>query len=89
MFFCKYYVENDHNTNIYIAAFTTSSARLRLYKMLYKVIYYDTDSIVYIDDGTKKVKTGCLLGDWTDELNGQYIKQWVSTGPKSYAYIDN
>ncbi len=31
-----------------------------------KVTYYDTDSIVYIDDGTKKVKTGCLLGllDW-------------------------
>jgi hypothetical protein len=24
--------------------------------------------IVYIDDGKNTVKTGCLLGDWTDEL---------------------
>jgi len=91
--FKDYYVENDYNTNIFIAAFTTSSARLRLYKMLEyledKVAYYDTDSIVYIDDGTKEVKTGCLLGDWTDELKGNHITDWVSTGPKSYAYIDN
>jgi hypothetical protein len=91
--FKDYYVENDYNTNIFIAAFTTSSARLRLYKMLEyledKVAYYDTDSIVYIDDGTKEVKTGCLLGDWTDELSGNHITDWVSTGPKSYAYIDN
>ena len=87
------YVENDNNTNVFIAAFTTSSARLRLYKMLDylgdKVAYYDTDSIVYIDDGTKEVKTGCLLGDWTDELGGNHIIDWVSTGPKSYDYIDN
>jgi len=91
--FKDYYVENDYNTNIFIAAFTTSSARLRLYKMLEyledQVAYYDTDSIVYIDDGTKEVKTGCLLGDWTDELEGNHITDWVSTGPKSYAYIDN
>jgi ribosomal protein S20 len=87
------YVENDHNTNVFIAAFTTSNARLRLYKMLDylgdKVAYYDTDGIFYIDDGTKTVETGCLLGDWTDELKGKHIINWVSTGPKSYAYIDN
>jgi hypothetical protein len=28
------YVENDFNTNIFIAAFTTANARLRLYEML-------------------------------------------------------
>ena len=87
------YIENDNNTNVFIAALTTSSARLRLYQMLDylgdKVIYYDTDSIVYIDDGIQVVKTGCLLGDWTDELGGNYITDWVSTGPKSYDYIDN
>jgi hypothetical protein len=42
------YVENDFNTNIFIAAFTTANARLRLYEMLDKlgksVAYYDTDS---------------------------------------------
>jgi hypothetical protein len=35
--------------------------------------WIDTDSIVYSysykDDGKSTVKTGCLLGDWTDELD--------------------
>jgi hypothetical protein len=39
------YIENDFNTNIFIAAFTTANARLRLYEMLDKlgksVAYYD------------------------------------------------
>jgi hypothetical protein len=88
------YVENDFNTNIFIAAFTTANARLRLYEMLDKlgknVAYYDTDSIVYIDDGKNTVKTGCLLGDWTDELGkGVWIIDWISTGPKSYCYKTN
>ncbi|KAL4088768.1 hypothetical protein QTP88_023852 [Uroleucon formosanum] len=67
-----YYVENFHNTNILIALFTSSSASLRLYKMLDKlgraVVYFDTDSIFYIDNGVNKVKTGTMLGEWTDEL---------------------
>jgi hypothetical protein len=45
------YVENDFNTNIFIAAFTTANVRLRLYKMLdilgESLVYYDTDSFVY------------------------------------------
>ncbi len=87
------FVENDFNTNVFIAAFTTSNARLRLYEMVdylgEKVIYYDTDSVFYIDDGTKNVKTGCILGEWANELGANYITDWVSTGPKSYAYIEN
>ncbi|XP_060854979.1 uncharacterized protein LOC132932620 [Metopolophium dirhodum] len=54
------------------ALFTTSSARLRLYEMLDKlgraVAYFDTDSIFYIDNGVNKIKTGTMLGEWTDEL---------------------
>jgi hypothetical protein len=35
-------------------------------------------------------KTGCLLGDWTDELGKSvWIVDWVSTGPKSYCYKTN
>jgi hypothetical protein len=51
-----------------------------------KVVCYDTDSVIYIDDGTDTVKTGCMLGEWTDELRGDYITEFLSTGPKSYAY---
>jgi hypothetical protein len=86
--------ENFNSHLLFIAAFTTANARLRLYEMLDKlgksVAYYDTDSIVYIDDGKNTVKTGCLLGDWTDELGkGVWIIDWISTGPKSYSYKTN
>jgi hypothetical protein len=56
------YVVDTFSTNVYIAAFTTSNARLRLYNMLDKlgqsVLYYDTDSIVYIDNGQNTITTG-------------------------------
>ena len=84
------WLEDPTKTNVIIAAFTTSYARLRLYEMLDqlgdKVVYYDTDSIIYIDDGNEIIKSGCMLGEWTDELNGDHIKEFISTGPKSYAY---
>ena len=52
--FKDYYVENNINTNIYIAIFTTANTRLRLYEKLDElgeaVIYCDTDSIVYSQD---------------------------------------
>jgi len=90
----NHYVENYHNTNILIALFTTSSARLRLYKILDKlgraVVYFDTDSIFYIDNGSNKIKTGTMLGEWTDELGENvHITDWASTGPKSYYYKTN
>ena len=67
-----------------------SHARLMLYDKLdelqEKVAYFDTDSIIYIDDGTKHIKTGDMLGDMTDELSGKGITNFVSTGPESYSF---
>ena len=56
-----------------------------------KVLHFDTDSIIYADDGTKNVMTGDMLGDMTDEISGKGITNFVSTGPKSYSlkYGDN
>ena len=69
------FVDNSKNTNIYIACFTTSHAMLMLYDKLdylnEKVLYFDTDSIIYVDDGTKHIETGDMLGDMTDELSGK------------------
>ena len=87
------FVDNSYNTNIYIACFTTSSARLMLYEKLHyldkQVLYYDTDSIIYIDSQNGKViETGDMLGDLTDELDGFTINNiFVSGGPKNYSYI--
>lgn len=83
--------------NLAIAAFTTSYARLRLYESLEligknDVLYMDTDSIIYVvRDGMNPLKCGPSLGDLTDELidkTGEryWITDFVSTGPKSYAY---
>ena len=53
------YVQDTLATNVYIAAFTTSNARLLLYDMLNKlghsVAYCNTDSIVYIDNGVNTI----------------------------------
>ena len=90
------YIENDFNTNIAIACFTTSSARMRLYKALdylnEQILYFDTDSCVYKynpQDPTckRKLQNGDLLGEWTDELEGKkMIGTFVSGGPKNYSY---
>ena len=52
-----------------------------------KVLNFDTDSIIYVDDGTKHIETGDMLGDMTDELSGKEITNFVSTGPKSYSFL--
>ena len=88
------FVDNHYNTNIFVAAFTTSHAREMLYGVLDKlgdqVLGYDTDSCWYVNrPGGNTIDTGDSLGDLTDELEGDYITTWVGTGPKSYAYETN
>ena len=81
----------NNRTNVFIAAFTTCWARLKLYSYLQtlgeQVLYYDTDSVIYKwSAGLPKVPTGDYLGDLKDELNGDYIVEFLSGGPKNYAY---
>ena len=80
------------NLNIFIACFTTCRARLKLYEALEplgeRVLYYDTDSIIYYtDEGQPNPDLGPYLGDFTSELKGDdYIVEFVSGGPKNYGY---
>src|SRR5436190_2172200 len=85
-------------TSVVIAAYTTAQARLKLYTYLERldrrVLYYDTDSCIYISSGEPneyEPRTGNFLGDLTDELesygSGSYIEAFVSGGPKFYAYV--
>ena len=51
----------------------------------------DTDSIMYIEDNTNEHIfqnfVGDSLGEWTDELHGNYIEYWSCAQPKDYGYI--
>lgn len=85
------FVESSGSSNVYVGAFTTSNARIRLYNELDKlkenVLYCDTDSIIYAQKGDSyNIPSGSNLGNWTDELKGHYIDNFISTGPKSYTY---
>ena len=78
-------------TNIFVAAFTTCHARLKLYESLdslqEQVPYYDTDSVVYRwRPGQPSIAIGDFLGDMTDELDGDVITEFVSGGAKNYGY---
>ena len=79
-------------TNIFIAAFTTCQARLKLYESLEalgdRVLYYDTDSVIYTwKPGQTEIPLGDYLGDMTNELDeGDYIVEFVSGGAKNYGY---
>ena len=89
------FIKTNFNTNVYIACFTTSHARLRLYKMMEilgnAVCYCDTDSIIYAENEENKKQIeqylGDSLGEWTDELNGKHMKLFCSAQPKDYGYV--
>jgi len=77
-------------TNIALAGFTTANARLRLYKELYKlddrVIYCDTDSIIYeYRKNEYNTQEGDCLGEWELEENGD-LKNVYALAPKTYGY---
>jgi DNA polymerase type B, organellar and viral len=96
--FVSYRKVNDNKKtnlkgNVVVAAFVTCWARLVLFEQLEKlgkrVIYYDTDSIIYtVKPGQYEPALGDKLGEWTDEVpKGKYIAAVVATGPKSYTIL--
>ncbi|CAB3977900.1 DNA polymerase [Paramuricea clavata] len=88
------------NRNVIIASFVTAYACLELLEYLLKlgenVLYYDTDSVIFIEDPAngKFLETGEYLGQMTDELvekktTAKWITQFCSAGPKAYSYRTN
>ena len=81
------------HTNEGIGAYVTTGARLRLYSFLERVgtraLYCDTDSVIYVASTAEppSIECGDRLGDMTNELGSrEYIDEFVSGGPKNYAY---
>ena len=84
--------ERGFKQNVFIASFTTSLARLKLYEALDvlgdRVLYYDTDSVIYKSQaGQDKLPLGDYLGQFTDETDGDPIVEFCSCGAKNYGYL--
>lgn len=84
--------ERSFKTHVFIAAFTTSRARLKLYSALdtlkVRVLYYDTDSVICRwKPGQEKLPLGRYLGQFTDEIGGYPIVEFISGCAKNYGYL--
>ena len=84
---------NLRHTNEVIGAYVTAGARIHLYgyldRLQMRMLYCDTDSVIYIQPIAEipLVKTGDCPGAITSELKpGFHIEEFVSGGPKNYAY---
>ena len=76
-----------------MGAYVTAGTRLHLYTYLdrlqQRAIYCDTDSVLFVQpsDESALVGSGDSLGAMTSELKpSEYIEEFVSGGPKNYAY---
>ena len=86
-------VPNLRHTNEVIGAYITAGARMHLYRYLDRLgeraVYCVTESVIYIQpkDEPNLIETGDKLGDMTSELRStEYVSEFVSGGPKNYAY---
>ena len=86
------FTHSSKNANVFIAAFTTAWARLKLYTLLEQLgeraLYFDTDNVIYlVKSGEWRPDCGVFLGELTNELNeGDWITDFVAAGPKNYAF---
>jgi hypothetical protein len=87
------YVQDTFSTNVYVAAFTTSNARLRLYDMLDKlgksVAYYILIVLFILIMEKILLKQGVCWVNGLTSWEKTIVKEWFSTGPKSYGYLTN
>ncbi len=79
-------------TCVEIGAYVTMYGRRMLWQEMVKlgarVMYHDTDSIIYEYDEAAEYNTqaGHILGDWEVEEDGNPIIEFVALAPKTYAY---
>ena len=91
------YHQGGLNTNVILASFVTSQARLKLYNEMSRlgdrVFYCDTDSIFFLSKpDLYEPVLGTNLGDFTNEIDiedGTHIVEWATAGKKNYAYKTN
>lgn len=84
------YIDPVKHGNLFIAAKVTESARCVLHKQMLKVgperiIYCDTDSIIFVKENNGEVLTGVGLGKWTNEYPNHLILHVYALAPKLYS----
>lgn len=84
---------NLHDSYIPAGLFVPAYGRLLLYEQMSKlgkrVLYHDTDSIIYIYDPAEdyNVPTSDIWGDWEEEDDSKIgIESFTAIAPKSYGY---
>lgn len=75
--------------NIYLAAAVTAQARCYLHRQMIhigppRILYCDTDSIVFLNPKNAPPLTGIGLGKWTDEHPNEIISEFFALAPKCY-----
>ncbi len=84
--------EHRQRTSVAIGSYVTMWGRRMLWQEMERlgsrVVYHDTDSIIYEYDQNAmyNTPTGDLLGDWEEELDGRPIIEFVALAPKTYGY---
>ena len=91
------FVKPSATVNVYHAVYTTSQARLKLYRLLKelddRVLYYDSDSVIFLqkhdEDYPECAKLGNYLGQLTTEMDNpdDFITHFTSAGPKDYSFL--
>ena len=84
----------SNDNNLVLGAFVTCYNSLKLLEEMQKigdrVLYYDTDSIIFVSKNNEyEPELGDYLGEFSNEIkgpNGNHIVEFVSSGPKNYAY---
>ena len=85
------FLDSPPNKNVVLAAYATAQVRLKLYTLLEglqeRVLYFDTDSVVYMQDETRwNPELDDYLGELKDKTKGVPITHFILGGAKNYAY---
>jgi len=78
--------------NIFLASKVTEWARCILHRQMIKigpsrVLYCDTDSIMFLWPKSSPNLSGCGLGNWVDEYPREVIKKLYAISPKFYYLV--
>ena len=88
----EHYTKNKRY-NVWLAASVTGSARYRLHSQMLKIgperiLYCDTDSIVFLYPKYLPTLASKGLGNWVDEMkSGIKITEFIALAPKTYMLV--